>query len=1012
MSKSPQNPKKPKFSEHVLDLRQIADQLREDSTVQQPKPKRGARLASWMRPTKKSKDEGVFSIQEGEKEVAPKSIPEKLEVKVTRSQKRELKKEVKRAKKLEAATVEVLNPQKVMAKFATQKEVDETADLPGAPKVNEGLETVESTLKPPAKPKKKRGRPKKKDESELNEPEEEEVVEPIPQVEDILGPSENDLLDTEDVAIPSSEELMEELLDGIEISNQTTDPAPEAPPAPQPPALVAPEAPVAPSPGYDFGQPSMPQVPGAPMPGGPQSPAHPMPQPPAPGDPMPQPPQPQAPTGNAPVPNQSPITGIDPDPFIDLNGLRQEQPYFDLQETAAETPIFPKNPTEARAKLASTKKGAKVFARASGVFGFVAMVFVLPIVGLGIMKHFSYIQDQILFASHEAVDSLEAGGAQAQNMSLDGATQNFSDAHQSFLEAEQTFDDVNAILDAAVRVVPQYGDQYRSAEGLIDAGTHLTHAAKMFASVAGTLEGNPLEVQDSNSLTDVLIQLYTTMRIVRDDIAAADTAMAQVDINAVPEAQRMQVQFVKDQLPTLSAVTEETMRKIDLLSQMLGSDGSKRYLFVFQNNREMRPTGGFIGSIALMDIAKGHVEQLVVPGGGVYDVAGQTTVTLEPPAPLRLVSPNWNLQDANWWPDFPTSAKKLQWFFQKAKQPSVDGVLALNPDVIEELLRITGGIDLGEPYNVTIDESNFYEWSQEKAERKADETLVSKDFIGQMAPILLNNVFEQEPENLALTLAALMQALEEKDIMLYFNDDSLQANVEAEGWAGAIAQVEHDYLSVVHTNISGGKTDQVIDETIEHHAEIAEDGSIIDTVTLTKVHQGDPAHEFAGVRNLDYVRFYVPEGSEIISSSGFADVSPKLYIDLAEGAEIDHDLVSVSGQVLRDDSTGIATNNEFGKTVFGNWMEVQPGESSTVKISYKLPFNFFRQGDYSGFGSYGLFVQKQSGVNDPYFHSTATVPRIGSLLWANPEYLSTTPSGFEIAESLAKDKFYGFLFQY
>ncbi|HCX28112.1 MAG TPA: hypothetical protein DHI91_03160, partial [Candidatus Portnoybacteria bacterium] len=50
--------------------------------------------------------------------------------------------------------------------------------------------------------------------------------------------------------------------------------------------------------------------------------------------------------------------------------------------------------------------------------------------------------------------------------------------------------------------------------------------------------------------------------------------------------------------------------------------------------------------------------------------------------------------DANWFADFPSSAKKIMSFYEKAGGSTADGVISLTPTIIERLLSMTGPIEM------------------------------------------------------------------------------------------------------------------------------------------------------------------------------------------------------------------------------------------------------------------------------------------------------------------------------
>ncbi|MEK7459106.1 MAG: hypothetical protein AAB663_01730, partial [Patescibacteria group bacterium] len=88
----------------------------------------------------------------------------------------------------------------------------------------------------------------------------------------------------------------------------------------------------------------------------------------------------------------------------------------------------------------------------------------------------------------------------------------------------------------------------------------------------------------------------------------------------------------------------------------------------------------------------------------------------------------------------------------------------------------------------------------------------------------------------------------------------------------------------------------------------------------------------------------------------------------------DEDLSLAMSAVNKDLVSGTDMWDENGKTVFGNWMQTKPGETQTVRFTYRLPFTvesntrglLAAAGARLGFGGvapYTLFVQKQPGAD-------------------------------------------------
>lgn len=152
------------------------------------------------------------------------------------------------------------------------------------------------------------------------------------------------------------------------------------------------------------------------------------------------------------------------------------------------------------------------------------------------------------------------------------------------------------------------------------------------------------------------------------------------------------------------------------MPDILGKEGEKNYLVLFQNNMELRPTGGFIGSFAVLKIDNGVFSNLEVYD--VYDVDGQLKGYVEPPWQIKsfLNEASWYLRDSNWDPDFSVSAKRAQWFLNKSVGIKVDGVISFDISFVKDMISVMGGITVPD-YSVKIDTNNFYDIVQFEAEK-------------------------------------------------------------------------------------------------------------------------------------------------------------------------------------------------------------------------------------------------------------------------------------------------------
>jgi hypothetical protein len=404
---------------------------------------------------------------------------------------------------------------------------------------------------------------------------------------------------------------------------------------------------------------------------------------------------------------------------------------------------------------------------------------------------------------------------------------------------------------------------------------------------------------------------------------------------------------------------------------------------LFQNNNELRPSGGFIGSLAFVDVYKGKVTSIEIPGGGAYDFQGYYTEHVKAPKPLQLLNARWELQDANWYPDWPTSAAKVSWFLEKAGYSSVDGVIALQATTLVKLLEILGPIEFPE-YEITLTSKNVLSEMQREVELDYDkEENNPKQYIAELAPRVLEQILNSSGgEQLAIS-SLIKSEIEQKNILLYFEDESTNATFRDRGWQPTIVDNDLDYLSVIHANIGGGKTDGVISESWDQEITINDDGEAVAEITIIRQHNGDLENPFESYNNVDYVRLYTPLGSELISFEGVKSPPVSMFKEPENYYQEDYELSEIEGKVIIDEKTGTRITNEFGKTVFGNWLQVDPGNVLVAKIKYKLPFNVkpFDLLNPETKNGYSLIIQKQPGARAIPYSVSLRYPSNWEVLW-------------------------------
>lgn len=706
---------------------------------------------------------------------------------------------------------------------------------------------------------------------------------------------------------------------------------------------------------------------------------------------------PNAPTLNAFLPAETPADIFSLFDFPEDEDT-PEADLVDLEEIQTQPSVEPTVPKHSRrfqlltsfSNLLPTPYNLPSWQRAVASFVAVSFLFVLPLHAMNVVQDLRSTKTELEQAGAEAVSLLSEAAQAARSRDSQGAQTQFALSSDRFSQATESLNELGAGTRFLLAVLPLTQSSYTTSEALIEAGQELAIAGARLSEGYTAIEQelNPTPISRLN-----LLEAYLTSAV--PHLERAQQAIEKIDLDAIPSTYQSDVAQLSERLPQLLTTIQEFESFFGVIQELLGAQGSKRYLMVFQNNTEIRPTGGFIGSFADIKVHDGVIEDMSVPGGGSYDLQGTLTQDLIAPVPLQLLSARWEFQDGNWFPDFPTSARQLIQFYRDAGGPSVDGVLAVNATFVADLIGLLGPIEMPD-YGRTVTQENFIFEAQRMVEIEYDrEENRPKAFIGDLAPKLVERAIEKTSQDFLASLDFIKTGLTEKDLQLYLVNEDLERDVLARSWGGEIKQTDQDYLMVVDTNLGGGKTDGVIQEVVNVSVDVQENGEIINTVTISRTHFGIQGLLFTGVNNVDYLRVYVPKGSELLSAEGFSVPDRSLFDEPLEDWILDDDLTYAVLTQSVDPMNGTTITEEHGKTVFGNWVQTKPGSTSTVSFSYKLPFTIERlaqdQTLYASFKSfvglpetqeYTLTIQKQSGVIDRTTRVHMTAPEEVHVLWS------------------------------
>ncbi len=425
----------------------------------------------------------------------------------------------------------------------------------------------------------------------------------------------------------------------------------------------------------------------------------------------------------------------------------------------------------------------------------------------------------------------------------------------------------------------------------------------------------------------------------------------------------------RDQIPFIMNSMSQLIPATTIIPAIAGFPDPQTYLFLLENNTELRPTGGFIGTYGVLKVSSGDITSFSTNDVYTLDKPAQKYVNVAPPAPLRKYNDTtqWLFRDSNWSPDFPTAAQKALDFYrlENGPQKSFDGVIAMTPTFASALLRISGPITVS---GVTFTPENLVDKLQPLADRK--------DLIGEMSKVLMNRILSLPTGRWNELLRVLTNGLQEKQILFFSRDPSLEQQILEQNWGGGLRQGTVDSLYVVDANLASLKTDGVMSRAIQYDLTV-DQSSATAKVSITYTNKGKFTSTTTRYRT--YTRVYVPLGSTLTGSSG-----------------------AMNNDKLHGGREGtVDVSDDLSKTVFGAFISIEPGTSGTLSFTYKLPQHIVST--IAG-GSYDLIVQKQAGTRAHELTGTLTFPKAPVSAEGIDEIKSVGHTGLAFSSDLKHDR--------
>ena len=553
---------------------------------------------------------------------------------------------------------------------------------------------------------------------------------------------------------------------------------------------------------------------------------------------------------------------------------------------------------------------------------------------------------------------------QAQLVSSALKKQNIALAGQEIDKTEKYLAETkrNFTILRPIKYIPLIGWYVGDVDHALNAADHGLDSAKIvtdslapYADVLG-LKGN--DSFAGGSTEDRIKTAVLSMGKITPEIDRIESSLSKVqqEVDGIDPDHYPKFIFgskVKNQLTALKTTTDQTATAvrdakplIKTLPSLLGESEAKKYLVIFQNDKELRPTGGFITAYAIFSIDKGIIK--FEKSDDIYKLDDSIRNKPKAPAPILKYFPKvytLNLRDSNLSPDFIESMQTFKKMYETASlKEDVDGIIAIDTNFLVSTIKILDdNVQAGGDTFTTKNDPRcecpevIYKLENDISRPVNYIKTDRKGIIGDLISAIMVKALTSSPK---LYWGPLFQSViaqtNQKHMLFYLYDEEAQKGIESLNAAGKILPFEGDYLHINEANFSGAKVNIFMEQNVDNEYKVDKDGTITKTLTINYKNPFPPSDcnlERGGLclnaEYRDWIRIYVPKGSELLDSKG--------------------------SQVK------MSTYEELGKTVFEGFVTVRPKGGAKLTLTYKLPFKLEKNSPLP------VLIQKQPGATDnPY----------------------------------------------
>ncbi|MDX2377627.1 DUF4012 domain-containing protein [Microbacterium sp. LRZ72] len=472
----------------------------------------------------------------------------------------------------------------------------------------------------------------------------------------------------------------------------------------------------------------------------------------------------------------------------------------------------------------------------------------------------------------------------------------------------------------AAETLPWIGPQLR-AVSTVSAG--LDEIVTALEPLVGQVSDVGLEAfapRDGAIDTDALIQLQGSASEAAEQSAEALRVYSHLDPSLLIPALREPFEQAAALSEQVAGATDVLARATLLLPPMLGADGPRDYLVLFQNNAEWRSLGGLVGSLALVHTEDGRFSLTGQGSGGGLGYYPEPPIAFDDEV-LAIYGTRPGRYPANvtQLPDFTLGAPLAREFWQQTHGDDADGVIAVDPVALSYILEVTGPVSL--PTGDTLTAENVVQLVLNEVYLRYDDPLQQNEFFEIATAAVFQAISTRSLDPIAL-IGALGQASAENRVFIWSSHDDEQAILDGTSLQGKLPVTDADTtrFGVYLNDGTGSKLDYYMrTETAASWCTTHPDGTGEASLRVTL--QNDAPADIG-----EYTKHITGGGNYGVTPGTTRTVA---YIYLPEGAE--------PMSVTAGDGASVGSDIHENRIVYTWETNLLPGESTSIDIGIRAP---------------------------------------------------------------------------